>query len=64
MHRAVVLVIDDGVVDMVMPALSDPDVIERIHAIDRSVIVIAVLSAALCAKTGARFGTVGFFDGP
>jgi CheY-like chemotaxis protein len=30
------------VVDMVMPGLSGPDVIERIHAIDRSVIVIAV----------------------
>jgi hypothetical protein len=28
------------------------------------VIVVAVLSAAVCAKTGARFGTVGFFDGP
>jgi len=29
-----------------------------------TVIVISVLSAATCAKTGARFGTVGFFDGP
>lgn len=30
------------VVDMVMPGLSGPDVIQQIHAMDRSVIVIAV----------------------
>ena len=28
------------------------------------VVMIAVLSAMLCAKSGVRFGTAGFFDGP
>jgi hypothetical protein len=28
------------------------------------VIMIAVLSAMLCAKAGVKGGTAGFFDGP